>query len=418
MHICFLQYNLQGGGAERKVCTLANYFVSQGHKVEIGLFGVNQVAYKLDSRVEVVFLRRKNFEYHGIIEKYLFNIRKALQSLLLLCISLLEFILKQINPKMASKASRERLKNHFDKRNEYIEPIRRFIQDRKDSVFITMMVSSYLEILNVMSPFWSERITVPYLVMDCNDPKRNADATMNGQRSTKYPKAARVLVMTQAAKEYFNEEIQKKCVVIPNPIRDDLPSPYYGERKNIIVNYCRLNRQKNLPLLIKSFVQFHKVFPHFKLEIYGQGELKEQLEDLIQEMGLTDFAHILPFDANIHQKIRDYAMLVSSSDWEGFPNTVLEALCLGMPVISTDCDFGPRDMIKDYENGLLVPVDDEIALTNAMVELASNRELANKLGKNAIKIRDLYSVDVIGKRWLDLIIEVKNEFNSTQKKQK
>ena len=61
--ICFLQYNLQGGGAERKVCTLANYFAAQGHQVEIGLFGVNTVAYQLDQRVHVTFLRRENYEY-------------------------------------------------------------------------------------------------------------------------------------------------------------------------------------------------------------------------------------------------------------------------------------------------------------------------------------------------------------------
>ena len=103
-------------------------------------------------------------------------------------------------------------------------------------------------------------------------------------------------------------------------------------------------------------------------------------------------------------------MFVSSSDWEGFPNSVLEALALGMPVISTDCDYGPRDMIEDHVNGLLTPVGDVQALTNAMIELVEKPELAQTLGEKAVAVRDKYSSEIIGRQWLDLIEEVKKEF--------
>ena len=102
-------------------------------------------------------------------------------------------------------------------------------------------------------------------------------------------------------------------------------------------------------------------------------------------------------------------MFVCSSDWEGFCNSVLEALCLGMPVISTNYDFGAREMIRDHENGVLVRVRDEKGLADAMAEVAADPVLAGKLGKAALKTREFYSTEVIGERWLDLIDSVIRE---------
>lgn len=396
-HICFLQYNLQGGGAERKVCTLANYFAKQGHTVEIGLFGVNTIAYRLDERVKVTFLRRNSFEYKNHTEKHVYKIKAA-------CLNAVGNLLGIVNKKAAVK-----FQKHFEKIYDYTLPIQRFILNRPDAVFITMMVSSYLEILRVMNRYWGEKISVPYLVMDCSDPKKNADQETDRKRTENYPKASRVLVMTQEAKNYFCEEIQKKCVVIPNPLRDDFPEPCDGKRRKVITNFCRLNRQKNLPLLIDAFMIFHQNHPDYRLELYGQGELKEELEQQIKKLGLENCASILPFDPNVHQIIRECAMFVSSSDWEGFPNSVLEALALGLPTISTDCDFGPRDMIRDHENGILTPVGDTRALAHGMAEIADDPVFAERLSLEAIKIRKIYDVKAIGEKWLDLIEEVSKE---------
>ena len=398
-HICFLQYNLQGGGAERKVCTLANYFAAQGHTVEVGLFGANNIAYPLDERIKVTFLRRENYEYRSNVETCIYTVRSIL---LQLSFNLL---------KIVSRSLAVKVKKHFDKSLNYTSPIQRYILNRPDAVFITMMVSTYLEVLKVMERYWKEQIPVPYLVMDCSDPKRNADREMDRKRTDKYPRASRVLVMTQEAKAYFNDEIQKKCEVIPNPIRDDLPAPYHGERRKTVVTYCRLNRQKNLPLLLDAFDLFHKRFQEYSLEIYGEGEEREALYSLIWEKGLDMAVTIQPFDPKVHQKIKDCAMFVSSSDWEGFPNSVLEALALGMPVISTDCDYGPRDMIEDHVNGLLTPVGDVQALTDAMIELAESPALAQALGEKAVAVRDKYASEIICRQWLDLIEEVKKEFS-------
>ena len=209
--------------------------------------------------------------------------------------------------------------------------------------------------------------------------------------------------MTQRARECFPPEIRGKCTVIPNPVRDDLPEPWSGPRRKTVVTFCRLSAQKNLPLLIRAFAAFHERFRDYTLEIHGEGELRESLEQLILETGLKDCARILPFDPAVHRKIRDCAMFVCSSDWEGFCNSVLEALALGMPVISTNYEFGASEMIRDHVNGILVRVRDEKGLADAMAEVAADPALAAGLGERAREAREFYSAEVIGSRWLDLI---------------
>ena len=392
--ICFLQYDLRGGGAERKVCTLANYFASQGRRVEIGLFGRNEVAYPLDPRVRVTYIRRDSFEYRSHAGETYHAVRKGIYAAACGIAGL------------AGKKWRDRLEGHFRKRDNYTLPIRRYINDRSSAVFISMMVSAYLEVLRVMRPVWWGKVPVDYLVMDCNNPRFNATPEMAAKREAEYPKAARVLVMTQRARDCFPPEIRKNCTVIPNPVRDDLPEPYTGNRRKTVVTFCRLSAQKNLPMLIGAFAAFHKRFTDYTLEIYGDGELQESLEELIAEKGIAGAARILPFDPSVHLKIRDCAMFVCSSSWEGFCNSVLEALALGMPVISTNHEFGASEMIRDHENGVLVRVRDEKGLADAMAEVAADPLLAGKLGKAAMKAREFYSAEVIGRRWLDLIDNV------------
>ena len=399
-HICFIQYNLRGGGAERKVCTLANFFAENGYEVEIGLFGRNIVAYELDNRVKLTFIDRCTYEYKNWIEKLGYALRFG-------CISAVAGVVG-----IFSKRAGDKLRAHFWKDFNYTQPIKSYILHRPDAVFITMIVQSYNEIMRVIEgEVKLGKILNPYIVMECSNPTPGLDSNEldDERRNRYYPLAARCVTMTQGCVDYYNETIQKKCVVIPNPLRPDLPQPYMGKRRNVVTTYCRLHPAKNLPLLLSAFTSFHKRYSEYTLEIYGEGELLSSLNEQIIHLGIEGCAHIYPFDPHIHSKIRDCAMFVSSSDWEGFPNSVMEALAIGLPTISTDCDFGPRDMIRDYENGLLVPVGDVQALVNAMTELAENPDLAERLSKESVKVRETYDVDRIGQQWLDLIENVAKE---------
>ena len=211
----------------------------------------------------------------------------------------------------------------------------------------------------------------------------------------------------------YDSSSLNKPVVIRNPIRPDLPQPYHGSRKKIIVNFCRLNKQKNLPLLIEAFALLHTKFPDFKLEIYGnvvsqkEQELKDELINLIKQKGLDDSVKILPPCLDIHEKIIDYAMFVSSSDFEGLSNSMLEAMAIGLPCVCTDClGGGAREIIRDGENGLLVPVKDTIQLCNAMRRFIQSPELTEKCGQNAARIREELSADKIAQEWLQVIDKV------------
>lgn len=409
--ICFLQYSLTGGGAERKICTLSNYFVTRGYEVEIGLFGRNDVQYDLDPRVSLTFIRRDTYEYRSDAEKYAYKARVVAQKIFVYFPAILiEKTIGRIVPSVKNKISGDRIRKHYEKKNDYIEPLRAYILNRQDRVFITMMVQCYLEIVDQMQDAIEKGFfKAPYIVMECNNPIPGMDVTneLAVKRDKWYPWAARCVSMTSDCVACFSDEIQKKSVVIPNPIRDDLPEPYSGRtRRPVVVTYCRLTPQKNLPLLIRAFARFHSMYPEYRLEIYGVGELKEELDALISGLNLNNCAEIYPFDPHIHEKIIDCAMFVSSSDWEGFGNSILEALAIGMPVIATDCKFGPRDMVLDHVNGILIPTGNEDAMVAAMKEIVSNPEQTERFSKEAVKVRDIYSAEKIGERWLELIESV------------
>lgn len=395
-NICFIQYDLQGGGAERKACTLANYFVSKGYNVEVGLYGKNFIAYDLDPKIKVTLINRDSFIYSNNAEKFLYKSKVFIQN---------NFVIKPLS--FVSKKISGKLKNHFDKENNYTNPIRNFVNKRKNTVFVTMMVAMYTTIMEVMKND-EDRVSLGkhYLVMDCNNPKFNAKGRVNDLRNKYYPMAYRDVLQTQGAKDWFIDEIKNNSVIIPNPIKNDLPEPYFGKRNRTIVTYCRLNEQKNLSFFINAFAKLSEEYGDYRLEIYGKGALKDDLLQQINELGISDKAFIFDFDPHIHEKIKDSAMYVLSSDYEGQPNGLMEAMAIGLPCISTDCDFGPGDMINDHENGLLVPCGDVDALYNAMKEYIDNPALAEKCGREAVKVREEYSIEKIGDKWLELINEV------------
>lgn len=222
-------------------------------------------------------------------------------------------------------------------------------------------------------------------------------------------KADCIVVQTQNEKKIFEKEYNN-VRVINNSLKEDLPKPYIGTRKKVIVNFCRISPQKNLPLLIKAFSMFHEHYPEYILVIYGitaeleEVLLKEKLINNIYNQGLSNCIKILSAISNIHNNVLDSAMFVSSSNHEGLSNSMLEAMAIGLPCICTDClGGGTREVMVDHENGLIVPMNDEEAMFHAMKEFADNPELAEKCSKNAIKIREKLSVEKITNQWIEII---------------
>lgn len=225
-----------------------------------------------------------------------------------------------------------------------------------------------------------------------------------------YARADGVVYQTKDAMATYPKNISSKGVVIPNPIKGNLPEPYRGERSKTITTFCRISKQKNLPMLIRGFAKLQKDYPEYTLKIIGDANNEEDLgvrreaQELIEELGVKDQVIWEPFCATVHQKILRDAMYVNSSDFEGMSNAMLEAMAIGMPVVCTDCPIGgAKAMIQDGENGLLIPVGDYEALYQAMKKVIENPELAEQMSEKATELRETLSLETIAKRWMELL---------------
>jgi len=214
-----------------------------------------------------------------------------------------------------------------------------------------------------------------------------------------------VIFQMESQKELFDKKIQEKSVVIYNPANEQFcNTEFNGESKNKIVTVGRLFDYKNQGLLIDAFSDIRKKFPDMKLYIYGEGEYREELERQIISLGLEESAFLPGAASNVAEEIKDAKLFVLPSDTEGMPNTLIEAMLLGLPVISTDCPCGgPKALIRDGENGLLVPVRNKEALVKAMMQVLDNETFAKELGTKAKDIIKLSDRKVISRQWLDYI---------------
>ena len=142
-------------------------------------------------------------------------------------------------------------------------------------------------------------------------------------------------------------------------------------------------------------------YPDYILQIYGDGPEKQSLLNYIISKELDDRVLIRSHVPDIHNSIRDCTMFVSTSDWEGLSNSMLEAMAIGLPTVCTDCDGGgARMMIQDHVNGLLVPKGDVQAVYQAMKKIIEDEELAEKLSINCSKLKEELSVDNIVNEWI------------------
>jgi glycosyltransferase involved in cell wall biosynthesis len=225
-----------------------------------------------------------------------------------------------------------------------------------------------------------------------------------------FPKADVMVFQSEGAKECFEKIAKINGKVIYNPVRADLPQPLTETRNKTVVNFCRLAKQKNIHLLIDAFVLFWEQHKDYSLRIIGGWstdggqEYIEQVKKHAKDSICPDKILFLPQSLHVHDDVLQDGMFVSSSDYEGMSNSMLEAMAIGLPTICTDCPAGgARAIIIDHENGILTPVGDVQALAAAMVEVADNADLAEKLSENGVKVREQLSTEKIVNQWIELI---------------
>lgn len=210
-----------------------------------------------------------------------------------------------------------------------------------------------------------------------------------------------VVLQTSQAGDFFPEAVRKKAVILPNPLNPlFLRERYSGEKENVIAAAGRLDENKNHAMLIRAFSLIEKEFPEMKLVIYGEGESREKLQKLIGEKQLQEKVSLPGSVSDVAAHIENVRIFTLTSNTEGMPNSVIEAMCLGLPVIATDCPCGgTAELIEDGKNGILVPVGDEKALAEAIKKILSDPELEKRLGEEAFLIQDKMAPAKVCRLW-------------------
>lgn len=352
MKLLIILNDLQNGGIERVLSILANYFASKNHEVHILAIATDEIAYAVDPKIHYRYMpTTKLYKRIGLF-KEIRGVAKIFGAI------------KKINPDWLIG---------FD-----------------DSIIIRSVPSAWLLRKKILV---SERI----------DPSIYG-AAMRFVRQIAYDMADKVVFQTEDARRYFPKRTQKKSFVIPNPIKDNLPYRDLDLHDHDIVMACRLREQKNIPMAIDAFDIFDAECPGYRLVVYGEGELEERLKSYANQKGLQDKVIFPGYSNDIYEKMRKCAMYISSSDYEGLSNSMLEALAIGVPSVVTDCPVGgARMFIKNGENGVLVPTGDAASMAEGMKKIAGNTAFARKLSKNAAQIRDVLDAETICAGWEKII---------------
>ena len=340
---------LTGGGAERVACNLINDLSVKGHDVTVLSVSGVENTYGIDGRVKLISLEGKR------------RIKLAPIRVLSKMIKLKKFLKKNVT-----------------------------------DLYVVFLPKTIMALFH-----YKKYVHAPIVVTESISPTAYSKRKLN--KLTRCFKAADGAVfLTDAAMKFYTDRIDLKSgIVIPNAVNPEfLLPPFTGERKKTIVAVGRHTEQKNFPLLISAFSEIAGKFPEYTLFIYGGGHLTESYKKQCEKLGIADRVVFPGFCDNMQNEIRNASLFVLSSDYEGVPVALIEALALGLPCVSTDCEGGgARFLIEDGVSGIIVPIKNERKLAQAMEKVLSDGALSSALSKNALSIREKLAPAKIYAEW-------------------
>lgn len=351
MRITFIAASLGDGGAERVVSELVGEMHRQGHTVSVITVGSSARSYRIPEEVVVIDCAQKySIPGMGFLLRVI-SIRKAV---------------KALNPEICI---------------------------------------SFNTTVNIYAVLACGDRSCKLVLSERNDPRYYPSGKLQrAMRAILYGKADCFVFQTEEARSWFRASIRKRGTVIYNPINPDLPPAHTGVRSKRVVTAVRLEPQKNLTMAIDAFEKLHRNHPDYRFEIYGKGTLQQELMTYIVGKGLQGSITLKGNSSTLYADILDAAMFILSSDFEGMSNSMLEAMALGIPTISTDYPSGgARAVINNGINGILVPVGDTDSMYHAMERVIEEPGLSENLSKNGEKLREQLSVTQITNAWLSFI---------------
>ena len=278
--------------------------------------------------------------------------------------------------------------------------------------FSADIIIGFTEIPNVLAKIVSTTLGIPSIMSERGDPARTGMGIgLKSRLVLSLINASRGGVFqTGGARDFYGKGLQKRGVVIPNPIfiTGDVPFVAYEDREKSVVSVGRLdNFQKRYDVMLDAFKLFASKHPEYVLKLYGKGSDEELIAKWADERGIADKVKFMGLTSKPMQDICSDGMFLITSDFEGISNSLLEAMAVGLPCVSTDhTPGGARLLISDHENGLLAPVEDAEGLAKAMCEFAENPALAAKCGENARDVVNRFAPDNIIDMWETYILKL------------
>lgn len=247
---------------------------------------------------------------------------------------------------------------------------------------------------------------IPLIYSERNDPNRTNQRPIDQlYRKIVENRANKIVFQTKGAQECYPPKVQRKSVVILNPLDTSaFPTHDFSNEKKEIVSVGRLEPQKNQKLLIESFSMLAEELSDYNLVIYGEGSLRKELEAFVESKGLTNRVFLPGAKSGIQNYIKDASLFVLSSDYEGIPNALIEAMAIGLPCVSTDCSpGGARELIESEENGLIVECGNPKMLADAVKRMIVEKKEAKRMGTQARLVRSRVDKCKIADSWLGII---------------
>lgn len=360
MKIAFLINSLGKGGAERVVINLAGHFARQGNEILLVTSRVLSEEYEADFP-----LRRRLLE---------------------------EEIAKARFGRIGRIPAR-------------IVQLARIWKEEEPDLII-----AFIGKMNLYALLSAGRMHLPVIVSVRSDPEREYPSFLQKRLAERlFRRAAGVIFQTEDAMHFFSARVQCRSAVLPNALSENfMKERCDGSRRDEIVMVGRLDQNKNHALLLRAFARLHTEYPSMRVKIYGGGlagsDTGPMLKKLAAELGIADKVQLMGRKSDIRTEIERARIFVLASDYEGMPNALLEAMATGLAVISTDCPCGgPAAVIRNGQNGLLIPVGDTDALEAALRRILEHPQLEESMGIEAAKLAKELAPEKVCARWQEQI---------------
>ena len=365
MIIMILITGMRVGGAERVAATMANTFARRGHEATLVSMQNKPNPDPLDSRVRYIECGLSYSEDSGAVKKNLTLMASAAKGF----------------PRF-TKILRE---------------------NRPDAVI------SFLNNASIFAAAYKllRDRRLPVIVYEQSDPRRYSKG-MRALLCQLFRRSDAVVCQSRDVENYYRANGSKNTVVIDNPLNDECIADEPAQtRTKRVVAAGRLMNLKNYPLLLDAFERIHPEFPDYRLEIYGDGPDRALLEKKRDALSCASSVSFMGNVSNVMRTVSDASLYVMSSDYEGFPNALVEALASGIPAICTDFPSGvAHELIENGVNGLVVPTGDVDAMAQAMRTMLGDPQRAEAMGRRGFAIRDRLNADRVSERWESLVREV------------